>query len=115
MSKGKLLYRSKSSANWDLHPVVEGQVLSFDTLQVDNRKTKVMLVDAGERLVQVFMASQLEDLFSHAKVGNQVRIEYLGTKDITGGKKVRLFDCQLYEGQGASDAEGTAPTRRRRS
>ena len=100
MPEGKQLYRNKTSANWELHPIVEGRVVEMETLKADGRDCPTITVDTGERLVVVFKASQLEDLFSMVNVGNDVRIEFLSSKDLGNNKTVRIFDVQLFEGSG---------------
>lgn len=106
----KILYRSKVAANWELEPTVKGTITGFETIKVDKRDTRVMLVEEDQQITQVFEASQLEDLFKVAKPGNRVVITYRGTKDIKGGKRVRLFACTLFGEEG--DAASTKPARR---
>lgn len=111
---GKLLYRNKSSWAMELEPKLEGRIDTFEVIKTDKGPRKCMVVDTGAGLKQVWEASQLEDLFKVARPGHYVKLEYQGTKPISGNKKVHLFAVQLFAGQGVSDATESTPTRRRK-
>jgi hypothetical protein len=95
-------YQSRIVANWDRTPLVEGRVLGFDKMTLDNKERPFMTVLTADGEVQVFESEGLKDAFGSAAVGDFVRFEFLALVETKAKRAFRQFRAQVWEDKAAA-------------
>lgn len=102
MSEQKFKHRSTRNANWDTMPLVEGVMTERGTHKDDKRDAPFIVVDTTVSLVRIYESKDLEDLFKVVKPGDRVRIEFLESVNLPGGKRFTRFDTSCWTGDAPS-------------
>jgi hypothetical protein len=98
-------FQSRIVANWDRQNIVEGRVLEFDKMLLDNKERPYMTVLTKDGEVQVFESEGLKDAFASASVGDFVRFEFLALVETKAKRAFRQFRAQVWDGK----ADGPVP------
>ena len=92
MAEQKFKHRSIRNANWDTMPLVEGILVDRGTHKDDKRDAPYIVIDTTVSLVRIYESKDLEDVFKHVKPGDHVRVEFLESVNLPGGKRFTRFD-----------------------
>ena len=98
MTDQKFKTRSTRNANWDTMPLVEGVMVEKGSHKDDKRDAPFIVVDSGVSLIRIYESKDLEEVFGCVKVGDHVRIEFLETVQLPGGKRFTRFDSSVWTG-----------------
>ena len=98
MSEQKFKTRSTRNANWDTMPVVEGVMTEKGAHKDDKRDAPFIVVDSGVSLIRIYESKDLEEVFNLARVGDHVRVEFLESVNLAGGKRFTRFDSSVWTG-----------------
>ncbi len=98
MKEQQFKHRSIRNAKWGPMPLIEGIIHSTGEHLDDKRKAPYIVVDTTISLVRIYESKDLEELFSKAKVGDHVRIEFLELVQLPGGKRFNRFDSSIWIG-----------------
>ncbi len=98
MTEQKFRTRSTRNAKWDTMPVVEGIMTEKGIHKDDERDAAFIVIDTGVSLVRIYESKDLEDVFKLAKPGDHVRIEWLESVTLPGGKRFTRFDSSVWTG-----------------
>jgi hypothetical protein len=97
MADKKYKVRSTVDADWVNITAVAGIVAEPAKAVKELKGRRVLLVDTGEALVRVYEAFNLEDVFKHARRGDHIAIDYLGSAPTkTKGRTVKKFNARLW-------------------
>ena len=95
--------RSVDTIDWNTTPDLEGVIVKYDVIDVKGEDRAVMIVDTGQRLVQVFHSKALEEGFHLGTPGDHIHMAFLGKVSITGGHTFNRFEIQVWTEQGEPD------------
>ena len=92
-------FKFRSTQDWDedRYPRIAGRISAFDAVDDDGRPAKFAVVDTPTGVFRVFETYQLKEAWAGAAVGDGIFLETLGTKQLKAGRKLRLFNVQLWE------------------
>ena len=95
----------KDSALWDFleNPILEGVVQSKEAKHIKNpppgRTENLFIIKVGDEDFAVFQSAKLKEWGEQTFVGQHVRIEYKGKKDIGHGRTMKDFTVMVKKGQ----------------
>lgn len=98
MNPQKFKTRSTRNANWDTMPVVEGLMVERGVHKDEKRDAPFIVVDTTVSLVRIYESKDLEEVFGCVKPGDHVRIEFLESVTLPGGKRFTRFDSSVWTG-----------------
>jgi hypothetical protein len=83
--------RTQVDVDWDRTPEVEGTVVELASLPeiLDNRR--YLVVDTGPELLRVYESKDLESLFAVVMARDMVRIRYVESVPLKGGRTFHRF------------------------
>lgn len=101
--------RSVDSIDWEKTPVLEGKVLSMESIKVGEEERDVMVIDTGSQKVRVFHSAALDEAFSMAELGDSIRLEFRGKVALKGGKTFNRFSVAVWTGEDVFDGKEAGP------
>ena len=95
--------RSIDTVDWNSTSDLEGVIEKYDVIDVKGKDRQVMIVDTGQRLVQVFHSKALDEGFQLGEPGDHIHMSFLGKVSISGGHTFNRFEIQVWTEEGTPD------------
>lgn len=92
----KYKVRAPVQHDFTSEPVLEGQIVQTGTMKIDGEDRDFMVVVSATSLSQVFRSTGLAEAFDASDVGDFVRLEYKGTKDLGGGRTFKRYSVAVW-------------------
>jgi hypothetical protein len=76
--------------------VIEGAVTEKGQMKIGDKDRGFILLDVAGQLRRVWHNAGLDDAFAHAETGVTMRIQYLGTVALDGGRTFKRFAVSMW-------------------
>ena len=94
-----LSYDNYESWDWDLNPMMTGQVTQTKTVNMKRRGVAtdvlMMIVMVDNTEWAIWETAQLKKLMTDSFAGQHVAIKFTGMEELQGGKRLRKFEARV--------------------